>query len=49
MSYQEQKQAWQRRLIESLHGSLEAPVEAGLSEGRGRLRRWSSGAGALLR
>jgi hypothetical protein len=34
MGYQEQKQAWQRRLIESLHGSLEAPVEPGLSEGR---------------
>jgi hypothetical protein len=34
MGYQEQKQAWQRRLIESLHGSLEAPVEPELSEGK---------------
>ena len=34
MGYQEQKQVWQRRLIESLHGSLEAPVEPGLSEGK---------------
>jgi hypothetical protein len=33
MGYQEQKQAWQRALIESLHGPLEAPVEPGLSEG----------------
>jgi hypothetical protein len=33
MGYQEQKQAWQRALIESLHGSLEAPVEP-LSEGK---------------
>ena len=35
MNYQEQKQAWQRRLVESLHGSLETPAEpAGLSEGK---------------
>jgi hypothetical protein len=34
MGYQEQKQAWQRGLIESLHGSFEASVEPELPEGK---------------